>query len=224
MILTRPGVGVSSQRFLRPGVAPSARPGVASHRLPAPGVWSQRPGVASVAGPGVASHRLTEGVASTASQSDTFAFFLQHHQQGFVNMFAASSTELLPDDGMCHSAGSGMLLIAARHPWRTCAPCKSVIWLCDSDALSGCILVPAVAPLLADRHGRSWLRHAGRFGRLASVQGLLRQLLLLLLLVDDVLQQAMEGSERQRHICSAPLSGRHHVTEGHMRVHGVCAG
>lgn len=76
---TLPGVGVSSQRFRRDGVAPSERPGVASQRLPAPGVASHRPGVASVAGPGVASHRLTEGVASTASQSDTFAFFLQQH-------------------------------------------------------------------------------------------------------------------------------------------------
>lgn len=63
---TRPGVGVSSQRFFRAGVAPSARPGVASQRL----------GVASEAAPGVASQRLVDGVASTASQSETFAFLL----------------------------------------------------------------------------------------------------------------------------------------------------
>ena len=74
---TLPGVGVSSQRFFRAGVAPSARPGVASHLLAPPGVASHRPGVASAAAPGVASQRLTEGVASTESQSDTFAFFLR---------------------------------------------------------------------------------------------------------------------------------------------------
>ncbi len=79
-VLTLRGVGVSSHRLRRPpGVAPSApRPGVASQRPPGvalpPGV---APGVASAAPPGVASQRLTDGVASTASQSDTtFAFFL----------------------------------------------------------------------------------------------------------------------------------------------------
>ena len=75
---TLPGVGVSSQRFFLAGVAPSARPGVASQRLPAGvGVASQRPGVASAGRPGVASHWLTDGVASTASQSDTLAFLLR---------------------------------------------------------------------------------------------------------------------------------------------------
>ena len=80
LCLTLPGVGVSSHLFLR-GVGPSAgRPGVgvASQRLPAPGV---APGVASqwAAGvaPGVASQALLAGVASTVSQSATLDFFLQ---------------------------------------------------------------------------------------------------------------------------------------------------
>ena len=81
--LTLPGVGVSSHLFLR-GVGPSAGlpgVGVASHRLPAPGV---APGVASqwAAGvaPGVASQLLVAGVASTVSQSATFAFLLQQQR------------------------------------------------------------------------------------------------------------------------------------------------
>ena len=78
--LTLPGVGVSSHLFLR-GVGPSAGlpgVGVASQRLPAPGV---APGVASqcAAGvaPGVASQLLVAGVASIVSQSATLDFLLQ---------------------------------------------------------------------------------------------------------------------------------------------------
>lgn len=77
---TLPGVGVSSH-LLRRGVGPSAGlpgVGVASQRLPAPGV---APGVASqwAAGvaPGVASQLFMAGVASTVSQSTTLGFFLQ---------------------------------------------------------------------------------------------------------------------------------------------------
>jgi len=82
--LTLPGVGVSSH-LLRRGVGPSAGlpgVGVASQRLPAPGV---APGVASqcAAGvaPGVASQLFMAGVASTVSQSAALGLFLQSHGQ-----------------------------------------------------------------------------------------------------------------------------------------------
>jgi len=78
--LTRPGVGVASQRLRRGTVdsgpaSAAGRPGVASHRLPpaagvAPPAASQlRPGVSAGGWPGVASQRATAGVASTASHS-----------------------------------------------------------------------------------------------------------------------------------------------------------
>ena len=94
--LTLPGVGVSSHLFLR-GVGPSAGlpgVGVASHRLPAPGVapgvasqWAA--GVAPGVAPGVASQLLVAGVASTVSQSATFAFLLQ--QQNVLSVKALST-------------------------------------------------------------------------------------------------------------------------------------
>ena len=77
---TRPGVGVASSQRFRLGVASvPARPGVgvASHLLPC------RPGVApnSSGRAGVASHRPTAGVASSASHSEVFAFFLHPKTQ-----------------------------------------------------------------------------------------------------------------------------------------------
>ena len=106
VLLTLPGVGVSSHLFFRgvgSAISPPAPPGVASQRLEPPaGVWSQRPGVAPASSPlaGVASQRLTAGVASTASHSDFARFLqsgLQHENRGSPIQVATSSATAVVD-------------------------------------------------------------------------------------------------------------------------------